>query len=193
MRNDDITLQLYLIRHAESMGNIDTDEDFDKVNPHLSAHGEKQVTALGHRFENVWLDAVYSSPLLRARKTAQAIGGNIIIDNRLLERDTAITDGEFVNFNESDKDSIERAKSFINDLKEKHKNGECVAVVSHGMYIQCLIKAALEIPLEIPLRFSVYNTSVTKINFRHGIDAKLAFQNDISHLLPLDGDKTSWM
>lgn len=193
MRNDDITLQLYLIRHAESMGNIDTDEDFDKVNPNLSAHGEKQVTALGHRFENVWLDAVYSSPLLRARKTAQAIGGNIIIDNRLLERDTAITDGEFVNFNESDKDSIERAKSFINDLKEKHKNGECVAVVSHGMYIQCLIKAALEIPLEIPLRFSVYNTSVTKINFRHGIDAKLAFQNDISHLLPLDGDKTSWM
>lgn len=193
MRNDDITLQLYLIRHAESMGNIETDEEFDRVNPHLSAHGEKQVTALGLRFDNVWLDAVYSSPLLRARKTAQAIGGNIIIDNRLLERDTAIVDGEFVNYNESDEESIERAKSFINDLKEKYKNGECVAVVSHGMYIQSLIKAALEIPLEIPLRFSIYNTSVTKINFRHGVDAKLAFQNDISHLLSLDGDKTSWM
>lgn len=193
MRNDDITLQLYLIRHAESMGNIETDEEFDRVNPHLSAHGEKQAKALGHRFDNVWLDAVYSSPLLRARKTAQAIGGNIIIDNRLLERDTAIVDGEFVNYNESDEESIERAKSFINDLKEKYKNGECVAVVSHGMYIQSLIKAALEIPLEIPLRFSIYNTSVTKINFRHGVDAKLAFQNDISHLLSLDGDKTSWM
>lgn len=193
MRNDDITLQLYLIRHAESMGNIETDEEFDRVNPHLSAHGEKQVTALGRRFDNVWLDAVYSSPLLRAGKTAQAIGGNVITDNRLLERDTSIVDGEFVNYNESDEESIERAKSFINDLKEKYKNGECVAVVSHGMYIQSLIKAALEIPLEIPLRFSIYNTSVTKINFRHGVDAKLAFQNDISHLLSLDGDKTSWM
>ena len=193
MRNDDITLQLYLIRHAESMGNIETDEEFDRVNPHLSAHGEKQVEALGHRFENVWLDAVYSSPLLRARKTAEAIGGNVSIDNRLLERDTAIENGVFVNYNESDEESIARAKDFIEDLKQKYKNGECVAVVSHGMYIQSLIKAALEIPLSVPMRFSVYNTSVTKINFRHGIDAKLAFQNDISHLLSLDGDKTSWM
>ena len=59
------------------------------------------------------------------------------------------------------------------------------------MYIQSLIKAALEIPLSVPMRFSVYNTSVSKINFRHGIDAKHAFQNDISHLLSLEGDKTS--
>ena len=193
MRNDDITLQLYLIRHAESMGNIETDEEFDKVNPHLSAHGEMQVQALGHRFENVCLDAVYSSPLLRAKKTAEAVGGNIIIDNRLLERDTAIRNGTFVNFYENDEESLARAKDFIEDLKSKYRNGECIAVVSHGMYIQSLIKAALEIPLEVPMRFSVYNTSVTKINFRHGIDAKLAFQNDISHLLSLDGDKTSWM
>ena len=70
MRNDDVFLQLYLIRHAESMGNIETDKIFDAVNPPLTYHGEIQAQALAERMSSVKLDAVYSSPLERAISTA---------------------------------------------------------------------------------------------------------------------------
>ena len=65
MRNDDVYLQLYLIRHAESMGNIETNEEFDKINPPLTAHGKKQAEALGKRFEEQKPDVVNASPLAR--------------------------------------------------------------------------------------------------------------------------------
>ena len=57
MRNDDVYLQLYLIRHAESMGNIETNESFDRINPPLTSHGEAQAKAAGERFAAVPLDA----------------------------------------------------------------------------------------------------------------------------------------
>lgn len=76
-------LDLWLIRHAESTGNLDgTHSDSD-----LSPMGEEQGRALGRRLSGLDFDLVWSSPLLRARRTAAiALPGHaIIVDDRLTE------------------------------------------------------------------------------------------------------------
>ena len=192
MRNDEMYLQLYIIRHAESMGNIETDEPFDKTNPPLTPHGKKQAAALGKRFEGLSDFTLYVSPLDRARETASHISGNMTVDYDLLERGVRATENGFEDFDESDTECVERAKRVIGRIKEKHHKHENVIIVAHGMYAQFLIRAALEIPHGI-MRFSVYNASVTKINFCETELPKLALQNDVSHLCETDGEKLFWM
>ena len=192
MRNDEMYLQLYIIRHAESMGNIETDETFDKTNPPLTPHGKSQASALGRRFKALKDFTLYVSPLDRAIETASCISNNIIIDYDLLERGVRKAESGFEDFEETDAECIERAARVIERIKNKHQNHENVIIVAHGMYAQFLIRAALGISHGI-MRFSVYNASVTKINFCKTELPKLALQNDVSHLFETDGEKLFWM
>lgn len=64
--------KVYLIRHCQSMGNIE--HKFQgQYDADVSPAGEKQLELLGLRFRNEPIDAIYTSPLKRARATAQAI------------------------------------------------------------------------------------------------------------------------
>ncbi len=191
MRNDEMYLQLYIIRHAESMGNIETDEAFDAVNPPLTPHGKQQAAALGERFKALRSFTLYASPLTRAMETAGCISENIIVDSDLLEHGTRQTDSGYEYFNESYEECITRAKRVIDRIKENHHAHENVILVAHGVYAQFLLKAALEI--EDTMRFAIYNTSVSKVNFCEDELPKLALQNDISHLKETDGEKLFWM
>ncbi len=184
-------LQLYIIRHAESMGNIETDEVFDRINPPLSPQGKKQVSALGERFKGFENFTLYASPLVRARETAASISENMIIDPDLLEYSTRLTENGYETFEETYEECIARAKRVIEKLKTRHHNHENVIVVCHGVFAQFLLKAALDI--ENTMRFSVYNASVSKVNFCDDELPKLALQNDISHLTETDGEKLFWM
>lgn len=192
MRNDEMYLQLYLIRHGESMGNIETDEVFDSTNPPLTPHGRSQAEALGKRFSALEDFTLYSSPLDRARKTASCISENMIIDPMLLENGVRQTENGFEDYNETDAECYERAKKVIEKIKSVHQNHENVIIVAHGMFLNQLIKAALGIPYDL-MRLSVYNASVTKINFCHTAPTKLALQNDVAHLQETDGEKLFWM
>ena len=64
--------KVYLIRHAEAEGNV-----YRRVHGHYDSHltprGRKQIEALTERFKDVSIDAVYSSDLTRAIKTAEPI------------------------------------------------------------------------------------------------------------------------
>ena len=70
-------LELYLIRHGQSMGNIERNTDGlsheDLHDPRLTELGKKQAVACGERFKTTEFDAVYSSALLRAVETATEI------------------------------------------------------------------------------------------------------------------------
>ncbi len=192
MRNDEMYLQLYLIRHGESMGNIETTENFDRTNPPLTSHGINQARALGERFSSLGNFTLYSSPLQRARDTASYISDSMIIDYDLLENGVRATENGFEDYYESSEECYERAKKVVEKITAKHRDHENVIVVAHGMFLNQLIKAALNIPCEA-MRLSVYNASVTKINFCDEAPVKLAVQNDVSHLSETDGEKLFWM
>ena len=73
-----IELELYIIRHGESLGNAGyggrTDLTLkEAVDPVLSEKGLAQAVAAGEFYAKTKFDAVYSSPLLRATQTAAQI------------------------------------------------------------------------------------------------------------------------
>lgn len=195
MRNDDVYLQIYLIRHAESMGNVESEESFDVMNPPLTIHGRTQAEALAKRMSDIKLDAVYSSPLERAISTALPISSSCNAEIRfeplLREKDVCLSFKGFSLKAESDSECAARAKEFFGMLKGKHKSGR-IAVVSHGEFLQFLLREIMGIS-EFDIKFCFYNASLSKINLRENKPDKVAFQNDISHLLSVDGDKTDWM
>jgi phosphohistidine phosphatase len=93
-------MRLLIVRHAEAAGG-----NPDELRP-LSSEGREHARALGARLreEGFAADAVVSSPLLRARETAEALGlGAPEVDERLAPgatpfdlRDAAIGRGETV-------------------------------------------------------------------------------------------------
>lgn len=63
---------VFLVRHCQSMGNIQ--HRFQgRFDADVSPDGVKQLALLGLRFRNEPIDAIYTSPLKRARATAEAI------------------------------------------------------------------------------------------------------------------------
>jgi phosphohistidine phosphatase len=82
-------VRLYLVRHAEAESG-----EPDELRT-LSAHGREQAREVGERFaaDGVRPDVVLSSPLLRARETAEAIakatGATAEPDERLAPGATA--------------------------------------------------------------------------------------------------------
>ncbi len=172
-------LNIYFIRHGESLGNIQTDEIFEHINPPLSAHGKEQVKALGKRFEDFKDFKLYASPLTRAYETAKAISSDIIIDNNLPEQGTKVVDGGYDGWEETHEEALERANRVLERIK-KEQTTENVIVVSHAGFIQVMIKAALN--LENNFYMDIRNTSVSVIRLNKNGNPGLIAVNDISHL-----------
>ena len=67
--------EIYMVRHCEAIGNVKRlfqgSSDFD-----ISETGEKQLEYLKTRFKDIPIDKVYTSPLIRAKKTALAVIGD---------------------------------------------------------------------------------------------------------------------
>lgn len=63
---------IYLIRHCEAQGNLQR-RVHGVFDSNITPKGERQLACLQTRFEPVALDAVYSSGLYRAKKTAECI------------------------------------------------------------------------------------------------------------------------
>lgn len=81
-------MNLYVVRHGQVPSNVEgiisgwNDEQ-------LTETGIEQATTIRNQLQSIKFDAVYSSPIERAKQTAQIVapGNNIILDARLAERD----------------------------------------------------------------------------------------------------------
>lgn len=70
-----VNVEVYLVRHGESMGNIGHNGNeevsfIDREDPALSPKGERQAQLLGERFRDFRLDCIFSSGLRRTLSTA---------------------------------------------------------------------------------------------------------------------------
>ena len=79
---------IYLVRHAEAEGNLYR-RIHGRYNALITENGYLQIAALEKRFENIHIDAVYSSDLFRTMTTAGAVykpkGLQLHTDPRLQE------------------------------------------------------------------------------------------------------------
>ncbi len=87
---------LYLVRHGESIGNLNHGF-LGTSNPPLTERGTKQACNLAQYFRDKGIQHLFSSPLERARQTANYISKDIgvtpAIDKNLIEQDFGTWDG----------------------------------------------------------------------------------------------------
>lgn len=201
---------IYLIRHCEAMGNLkrvfqgSTDCD-------ISETGAKQLEYLKERFKNIQLDAVYSSPLIRARKTAEAVasgkGLEIITRRNLTELCGGVVEGRPFQeaFNsipgladtwnnhpqdfapeggEAMRNAYVRIYDEITELVRINRD-KTVAAVSHGGVLRCLMCRVLYNDInrlkDVPW---CENTAVTLLKIDDSDKIGVEFFNDYSHVPP---------
>jgi len=199
--------KVYLIRHAESEGNI-----YRRAHGHynglLTGRASAQLEMLKSRFDGEHIDAVYSSDLSRASDTAKAISEPrdlpIITSQALREaglgvwEDTAWGDIEYLspemnrNFghdpaewsvsgSENYEDVKSRMLSFILETAKRH-DGETIALFSHGFAIRSFLCHVNGIASHETDKIPYCdNTAVALLLFNNN-ELKLEYYNDNSHL-----------
>src|SRR5258708_5038214 len=79
--------EVWLVRHADCYFEMS-----DRTDPPLSSIGRDQAARLAKRLERTEHAAVYSSPYQRAIETANAIGYDVQVDDRLVEIELEVND-----------------------------------------------------------------------------------------------------
>lgn len=143
-------MKLYVTRHGQTQWNRDNlicgVSDIE-----LNEKGISQARQLAAMLREYSIDEIYSSPLIRARKTAEIISAEldvpVMIDQRLFEQNYGIYEGAirgtdaFMELkkqfaytgakNESLLHIAQRVYNFLDDIKEKSRDKN-VLIVSHG-------------------------------------------------------------
>lgn len=199
---------LYCVRHGESTYNLEGRLQGQSDEPRLSPLGLKHAQALVAALGRIKLDAIYSSPLTRARETAQplaeALGLPIVCDDRLKEIDIGVFQGTLaaelgdrfpeeatrwrsqdpdyhIPKGESRRDLMRRAEAAFQEI---HAAGHAqVAVIAHGGVLAAAFKALIGVPAERN-PFMLYNGSISTIEWTSQI--KLMTLNQIDHLRAAD-------
>jgi broad specificity phosphatase PhoE len=200
-------MHLFLIRHGETDWNIERRIQGHTDTP-LNARGFEQAEKLAVRLAaEEKMDALYASPLARARTTAQVIGRKIgiaaIYDDRLKEKHLGEMEG--MSFTEIEaaqpevarmwRDSQEqfllpgeeqpanlqeRVRGFLDEMMPRH-NGSRVAVISHGGTITMLLSTLMELDINRRSPFWFDNASISYVDLS-GPRARLRLLNDTCHL-----------
>jgi phosphoserine phosphatase len=177
-------LRILLVRHGETEWNrvrrIMGREDIG-----LTETGRFQSLALKEALAHFPLDAVYSSPILRARETAMILTEERDLEPINDERLVEVNYGDWVGKTFSEVRELQgytpyfkrlqtpvapngetlfqvrdRAMSFIHQLKQE-RHDQTVLAVSHADWIKCLLMEILEIPFANIWRFRIDNVSVS--------------------------------
>lgn len=149
-------ITLYLVRHGEAENNVRSILNSlpEGQEYHLTDLGREQIAASAAFLKTVGADALFSSPVCRARESAdliaETIGCSVVLDERLCETHF----GDFNNhpmeeflkkypqpqsrISTDPKDGVEsyidmrgRLTSFLTDIQEKYV-GKKIIVISHG-------------------------------------------------------------
>jgi probable phosphoglycerate mutase len=150
---------LLLVRHGETDWNADGRLQGQTDRP-LSDFGRRQARQLAEELAGEKFEALYSSDLVRARETAEIVGGRlglpVVLDADLREKDWGTWEGltaierdsvEFVG--ESTQEHQNRMLCALRRIAERHPAGGRVLVVTHGGSMRRVQTAALGIALPV--------------------------------------------
>lgn len=199
---------VYIVRHCEALGNVTKVfqgvSDFD-----ITKRGQAQLDLLAERFKTIKLDSVYSSPLIRAKKTAEAINKYhnlpIKINDKLIEIHGGEIEGVcWVDFpttrpvieyhwlmephkfhvtgGEPMSNVYKRSWEAVLDIVNENR-GKSIAIASHGCTIRNIICRAMGKPIEELNSVDwADNTGVYLLRFGDNDLPEIVLTNDYSHL-----------
>lgn len=141
-------MKIYLVRHGQTDSNIKKIYNYKCED--LNDTGIKQAKELREKINNLNFDIIYSSPLLRAKHTAEILNINnkkIIFEDKLIERDPGSLEGQSMDITDREEywnyysnirygteenipELFKRVKEFLDELKNKEYNN--VLIVAHS-------------------------------------------------------------
>ncbi|MEM4254692.1 MAG: histidine phosphatase family protein [Candidatus Woesearchaeota archaeon] len=185
-------MNIYLVRHGATGWNAENRVQ-GRIDTSLNEKGRQQAVFCRNYFKNIPLTVTYSSPLKRARHSAEIIVESrcpIIICDDLTERDFGNWEGKLwtevmpelecrkirdgVKLRPTNGESLEelvvRSQRILKDIISKHNEGENILLVSHGGPIRSIIGLALGISYEqIPSLGEIPNCSITLLLYQNGL------------------------
>lgn len=179
-------LSVYLLRHGETAYNADGNRYCGRTDIPLTDKGVEQAQAVYQRLKGIALDAVYSSPLIRARRTAELTSGweKVQTDQRLIEVDFGAWENkrreEFVaedpqswaawsddpehhragNTGETGGEVIKRLDDFFTQMLSTH-TGQTILVAGHNGTNRLYMAHKLSMPLKYYRRLLQENSAIT--------------------------------
>jgi len=203
-------MRLILARHGETMWNREN-RILGHTEIELTEKGRKQAERLALALKGEKVTAIYSSPLRRARQTAEEIARyhqqEVVPDDGLKELDAGELDG--LTFNEAmerygefleewlkDTPSLrmpggesvaeldERTWATVERIVKDHPDGAAI-LVSHSFVIMCIISRALGMSISNFRRLRLGVASISILNFGQRGISLLQF-NDTCHLQGID-------
>lgn len=203
-------MKIFAVRHGETEWNLDGREIGHLDSP-LTARGLLQAAALARRLSNLRVDAVYSSDLGRALRTAEIIatacGVVLHVDRGLRERNMGIFQGltlkemrdrypqecaayeqsgfEYViPEGESGRQRLERSVRVLTAIAEQYA-AERIVAVTHGGFLMGFFEHVLGMNPGNGWRFQRHHTSFNAFEY---VDRRWSLEtwNDVGHLGSFD-------
>ena len=153
----------------------------------LNEEGHAQAERLAARLAGVRLAAAYSSPLERARETAEPFARRLGVEVRISEAFNEIDFGEWTNRTLAELDAVDewqrfnsfrggtripggelmleaqaRAVAGLENLRQQHRE-ETIAVVSHGDIIRAVLAHYAGVHLDLFQRIEISPASVSVV------------------------------
>ncbi len=191
---------ILLIRHGQTAANRDA-LLVGRIDPPLTELGEAQAERLGERLQGSNPSFILSSPLSRARQTADAIaastGLTVEIEDRLVEMNYGEWDGTPIadvpidvwrqwrsdpEFRPPGGESLREVSQRVGSLMgELLLSDDLAIVVSHVSPIKAALTWALGAPDQMVWRMFIDVASISSIGMRQGAPCMLGF-NETAHL-----------
>jgi broad specificity phosphatase PhoE len=167
-----VSTTVYLVRHGSVVG-AETRRFIGHLDVPLSPHGEAQIAALARRLASVRLAAVYSSDLVRTRRSAEILAATqclaalplaglrefamgrwegLTAEEIRARAPEAFTEwmADVGRFQFPGGECLEqvaaRSWAAFEDIVAAHE-GEAVAIVAHGGSLRAILCRALDVPL----------------------------------------------
>lgn len=203
-------ISFYLIRHGQTEWNLIGKYQGSTDVP-LSPLGVRQAELAARWFDTVELDAIFSSPLSRAKVTAQKLADRKQMAIRLVPEFQEICFGKWEGltyeeieskwpgavekmYNEPDALHIEDGETFqevedrtmkgIQDIIRMGDN-KTYAIVSHGAAIRTILCGMLGLPIRMSWHFCQGNANISRIDYYGERQSWLYFLNNQEHLKEL--------
>lgn len=146
-------MRALFLRHGESVHNANRSGEpkAHSESDRLTEKGVEQAHAAGAGLRDLGVTRLLSSPLRRARETAQAVGDALGLDPEEIDYTGELTSGE----------SFEQAVARVRRLKaelESGTDGELPLLVTHGIFTRFfLLDSVLGDSFEAPMAAGLWN------------------------------------
>lgn len=182
---------VYLVRHGEQR-----DAEHGVLDSGLSPRGEEQAALLGRRLARVPFDRMLTSPLDRARESAEVLAPHLRCPS--FEESTLLFDCIPSGYDEDvpaayerffagiPLEDVEAGAAQMSDAADaflgRTREDEHTLLVTHNFVIGALVRTALDLPEWRWLGLNSLNCALTVLRIRSTKPAELLVFNDAAHL-----------